>query len=210
MVIKTGSGGFNNNTNGNSAYAPYDYITSYYRFGYLRMKHHLVNNYKMYLLMKPSTKVYTCTIHSSWMESYRVYNYFGTWSIYDMDTQVKISGWNGWQFVSVNAGNSMSGYSNNVYDASEKVVEVQFHTNRPYSSLSSTTTHCMLESGLISNDPLKPITCTLDAANNRLIFRNVFWFTNTRLNFYYYAMTASDSINFDVRVYVWANEDAFT
>ena len=68
----------------------------------------------------------------------------------------------------------------------------------------------MLESGLISNDPLRPITCTLDAANHRIIFRNVFWFTNTRLNFYYYATTNSDSINFDLRTYVYANEQAFS
>ena len=174
------------------------------------MKHHLVNNYQLYLLMKPATKIYTCTVYSSWMDSYRVNNVYGAWSMYDMDTQVKINGWNGWQFASVNAGNSMSAMSTNVYDPSEKVVVVQFHTNRPYSSLSSTTTHCMLESGLISNDPLRPITCTLDAANHRIIFRNVFWFTNTRLNFYYYATTNSDSTNFDLRTYVYANEQAFS
>ena len=171
------------------------------------MKHHLVNGYTMYMLMKPAIKIYTCTVDYTFMENYRVYNYFGTWSIYDMDTQVKINGWNGWQFASVNAGNAMttSNYSSDIYDSSEKVVEVQFYTNKPYSSLSSTTTNCMLESGLIGNDPLNPITCYLDTTNNRLIFRNVFWFTNTRLNFYYYATTASDSYYFDVRVYVWAN-----
>jgi len=207
-VLKLTSG-FTAGTSGSGTYAPYDYITSYYRFGYLRMKHHLVNGYSLYLLMKPSTKIYTCTVYSSFMDSYRVNNYFGTWSIYDMDTQVKISGYNGWQFVSVNAGNTMSAYASDVDDSSEKVVEVQFYTNKPYSSLSSTTTDCLLESGLISSDPLKPITCYLDRSNNRLLFRNVFWFTNTRLNFYYYATTASDSINFDVRVYVWANEDAY-
>ena len=130
--------------------------------------------------------------------------------MYNMDTQVRINGYNGWQFVSVNAGNNMGGYSNNAYDPSEKVVEVQFFTNKPYSSLSSTTTDCVLESGLISNDPLKPIYCYLDRANNRILFRNVFWFTNTKLDFYYYGTTNSDSTNFDVRVWVWANEDAYT
>ena len=85
------------------------------------------------------------------------------------------------------------------------MVEVQFFSNKPYSSLSSTSTNCVLDSGLISNDPLKPVTCSLDRSNNRILFRNVFWFTNTQLRFYYYATTNSDSTNFDVRVYVWAN-----
>ena len=75
------------------------------------------------------------------------------------------------------------------------MVEVQFYTNKPYSSLSSTTTNCALESGLIGNDPLNPITCYLDRANNRILFRNVFWFTSTQLKFYYYATTNSDPIS---------------
>lgn len=144
------------------------------------------------------------------MNSYRVSNVYGTWSIRNIDTQVKISGSNGWQFVSVNAGNIMSTYDSDVYDPSEKVVEVQFYSNKPYSSLSSTTTDCSLESGLIGNDPLNPITCYLDRTNNRILFYNVFWFTNTYLNFYYYATTNSDQIDFDVRVYVWANPQAYS
>ena len=90
------------------------------------------------------------------------------------------------------------------------MVEVQFYTNKPYSSLSSTTTDCVLESGLIGNDPLNPITCYLDRANNRILFRNVFWFTSTQLKFYYYATTNSDSTNFQTRVWVWANEHAYS
>ena len=58
------------------------------------------------------------------MDSYRVNNVYGAWSMYDMDTQVKIGGWNGWQFVSVNAGNSMTAMSSNIDDPSEKVVVV--------------------------------------------------------------------------------------
>ena len=126
-----------------------------------------------------------------------------------MDTQVKISGWNGWQYVSINAGNIMSGYSRSDYDPSEKIVEVQFYTNKPYSSLSSTTTNCVLESGLIGNDPLNPVTCYLDRNSNRILFKNVFWFTNYYLKFYYYATTNSDSTNFKARVYVWANQHAY-
>jgi hypothetical protein len=173
------------------------------------MKHHIVNSYSLYLLMKPASKIYTCSVNVNFMNSYRVSNFYGTWSMYDMDTQVKVNGWNGWQFASINAGNSMSGYSNSNSDPSEKVVEIQFYSGKPYSSLSSITGNCMLESGLIGNDPLNPISCTLDAVNNRLIFRNVFWFTDSQLNFYYYATTNSDSTNFDVRVYVWANEQAY-
>ena len=102
-----------------------------------------------------------------------------------MDTQVRVNTKTGWQFVSINAGNIMSAYANTVDDPSEKVVEIQLAYGRPFSSLSSTSDACFLESGLISSDPLKPITCTVDPANNRILFRNVFWFTNTRLAFYY-------------------------
>lgn len=61
-LVKKLTGGFTAGTNGNSAYAPYNYITSYYRFGYLRMKHHIVNNYNLYLLRKPATKIYTAIV----------------------------------------------------------------------------------------------------------------------------------------------------
>ena len=75
--------------------------------------------------------------------------------------------------------------------------------------MTSTTDNCNLESGLIGSDPLKPITCTVDRSNNRILFKNVFWFTNTRLNMYYYGVTHGSPNNFDVIVYVWANEDAY-
>ncbi len=37
----------------------------------------------------------------------------------------------------------------------------------------------------------------------------MFWFTSTTLNFYYYGTTNSDQYNFDIRVYAWANVQAF-
>ena len=98
-------------TASSSSSSTYGYIGSYHRFGQLRFKHHRVNSYKMYVLMKPSFKEYTASVSLSFVQNHKVTNYFGTWSLDAMDTQVKINGWNGWQFVSINAGNSMSGYS---------------------------------------------------------------------------------------------------
>lgn len=146
-MVKKYTGGWTAGTSGSGSYAYSDYITSYHRFGYIRMKHHIINSYNIYLLMRPSTKVYTTSLSNSWMNTYRTPNAYGTWSVNHIDTQVKINGYNGWQFVSLNAGNIMSAYSNNVFDPSEKVVEIQFTTSSavlPYSSLSSTTTDCSL------------------------------------------------------------------
>lgn len=44
-------------------------------------------------------------------------------------------------------------------DPADFVVAVKFVSNRPYSSMSSTTSHCMLEQGLTSTDELNPVTC---------------------------------------------------
>jgi hypothetical protein len=174
------------------------------------MKHHIVNSYPLYLLGKPTIKIYTASVTNSFIQDYRVVNAYGQLTMNSIDTQVKISGYNGWQFASINAGNAMSAYSSDPDDPSEKVVEIQFNAGtRPYSTLSSTTTDCVLESGLIGNDPLNPITCYLDRTNNRILFFNVFWFTSTCLNFYYYATTNSDQENYDVLVTAWANPDAY-
>lgn len=56
------------------------------------------------------------------MNSYRVVNAYGTWSVNSIDTQVKISGSNSWHFASINAGNIMSAYSRSDDDPSEKVI----------------------------------------------------------------------------------------
>lgn len=45
----------------------YGNITSKMTFGYLRMKHHIVNGYTLYLLGKPTTYIYTCTVDTSWV-----------------------------------------------------------------------------------------------------------------------------------------------
>ena len=111
-IVRKFPSGWTAGTSSSSTYAPYGGITSYYRFGFIRMKHHLRNSYKLYLLMKPAYKEYSASVPSSFVQGYREVNYFGTWSINSMDTQAKISGWNGWPFVSVHAGNNTGGYSN--------------------------------------------------------------------------------------------------
>ena len=117
-LVKKYTSGWTAGTSGSSSYAKYGGITSYHRWGQLRYKHHRTNSYKMYLLMKPSYKEYTASVSTSFVQNYKVTNYFGTLSLLNMDTQVRINGWNGWQYVAINAGNSMSGYSNNANDPS--------------------------------------------------------------------------------------------
>jgi len=116
---------------------------NYMRFGYLRMKHHIVTNYKLHLLGQPWNKILNITFDSNWISSNRANNAFNQWSIKNMDTQVKISGYGSWHFLSINAGNIMSTYQGDQFDPSEKVVEIQFYTPtsnmRPYSSLTTTS-----------------------------------------------------------------------
>ena len=114
-IVKKLTSGF---TAASSSSSTYGYISSYYRWGQLRFKHHRHNSNKMYLLRKPHYKEYTTSVNTGFVQSHRVANYFGTWSMYDMDTQVKINGWNGWQFASINAGNNMGGYSAHADDPS--------------------------------------------------------------------------------------------
>jgi len=96
-------------------------IQSYHSFGYLRMKHHIVNNnYYLYLMGRPWTTVYTCSVDPTWVTTYRATNNyaFGQISMNSIDIQAKYSGAFGWQFYSINAGNVMTPYLFNQYDPS--------------------------------------------------------------------------------------------
>lgn len=178
------------------------------------MKHHIVNSYKLYILGLPWTKTYTASVPSSYVSTHRANNWYGTMSMRSVDTQVRVSGWGSWMFLSINAGNIMGVTYGSGYDPSEKVVQIIFtngHTGnwaKQYQSLGSSS-QCQLESGLIGNDPLNPILCQLYSANNSIVFYNVYWFTNTFLNLYYYGVTNSDTYHIDVAVYVWANVQAY-
>ena len=92
--------------------------SSYMRFGYLRMKHHLVTNFNFYLLTRPGTTVYTAIFDSSWITTHRAANGFNQISMNNIDIQAKMSGQYGWQFYSVNAGNVLSTYLSNQFDPS--------------------------------------------------------------------------------------------
>lgn len=65
-LVQKLTSGFTAATTGNGAWAAFGYITSYYQFGFLRMKHHIINGYNFYLLMTPGYKTYTATISSTY------------------------------------------------------------------------------------------------------------------------------------------------
>lgn len=64
-------------------------ILSFYRFAYLRMKHHIVNNYKLYLLAKDWTKVYTVNVDSTWMWNNKGNGHFGQFQANMIDVQMR-------------------------------------------------------------------------------------------------------------------------
>lgn len=61
--------------------------SSYYRFGYIRMKHHIVNSYSLYLLGGDWTKLYTVSVSNSWVLNNRCRNHMGQFYIDVIDMQ---------------------------------------------------------------------------------------------------------------------------
>ena len=49
------------------------------------------------------------------------------------------------------------------------VIEVRMSWGRTWSELSTTSTHCNIESGVIGSDALNPVYCVLDRNNGRLL-----------------------------------------
>jgi hypothetical protein len=91
------------------------------------------------------------------------------------------------------------------------VVVIKWIANLPYSALSGTTNDCSLEDGLRNLNIMNPITCTIDSANNQIIFKNANKFTGRYLKFYYYAQTlATSTYNHQVSLRAYANLDAYT
>jgi hypothetical protein len=92
------------------------------------------------------------------------------------------------------------------------VLEIIFYSantlKNTFSSLGGSTA-CSIESGVVGNDVLNPVSCTLDSSNNRFVIFNVFTLTNTQLKIYYQAYAASSQSGLQVCVYTWANNAAY-
>lgn len=86
--------------------------TSYHTFGHIRMKHHIVNGYKLYILNKDYTKLYTASVDSNWVLSNKANVAGGQFSVDVIDAQSrKCDVWS-WHFFSLNTGTA-SGYNFN-------------------------------------------------------------------------------------------------
>lgn len=78
---------------------------AYHQFGYLRTKHFLVNNAKIYYFENPYLTVYTCSVNETWHINNRNANQYGTAIAY-LDLQDRRSGNWGWQFLSIDLGST--------------------------------------------------------------------------------------------------------
>lgn len=78
----------------------------YYGFANIRMKHHIVNSYNLYVLGKPWIQLWTASVSASWVQSNRAYdsNNYGQFSIDNFDVQTLYSGSLCWHYVSINTG----------------------------------------------------------------------------------------------------------
>ena len=139
--------------------------SSYFRFEHFKNRHHLHNDPKIYYMARPTFVQYTCAIDQSWHNTYKVNNQFAI-GIQYIDIQDKRAGAWSWQFLSIDMGADMSTMALNTTDLGDIIVGVKYTLNKPYSTLSPTTTDCILQDGMTNiNNLLKPITCTIDAAN---------------------------------------------
>ena len=76
------------------------------------MKHHIVNGYKLFILNRDYTKLYTASVDSSWVWTYRANGAGGQFSVDVIDAQSrKCDVWS-WHFFSLNTGTA-SGYNFN-------------------------------------------------------------------------------------------------
>ena len=115
--------------------------SSYYGVGFLRMKHHIVNGYLLYLLGQPWSKVYTCTVNSGWVNPNLANNRFGTISVDAIDVQTRYTGQWSWHFVSINTGTAHN-MQILTSDESTFVVVVNLNWGRTWDDLSSDKNNC--------------------------------------------------------------------
>jgi hypothetical protein len=83
--------------------------TSYHTFGYIRMKHHIINGYKMYVLNKDYTKLYTANVaDSTWMWNNRASIAAGQFSVDVIDAESrKCDDWS-WHYLSLNTASAFN------------------------------------------------------------------------------------------------------
>jgi hypothetical protein len=180
--------------------------TSKYRFGYLRMKHHIVNLYTLLLLAKDWTKVYSVSVDSTWVYNNHGNNAFGQFTVDTIDVQLRnCNAWS-WHYFSINTGTAYNTNFNG-NEPSEIVIEITFVAGKTFSALNSSYTICSIDTGVIGYDSLNPVTCTV--TSSLILIKNVYALTNTQLKIFYYAKMACSQGSFDVMVKAFANQDAY-
>jgi hypothetical protein len=89
------------------------------------------------------------------------------------------------------------------------IVEIAFNGGQTWQALSYSWTVCQIDSGVIGYDPLNPVTCFVDVANNKIIIYNVYSFTSGGLQIFLYAQMACSQSNFGATVKLFANQQAY-
>jgi hypothetical protein len=185
------------------------WITSKYTFGYIRMKHHILNSYYVYLLAKDWTKRYTVSVDSSWVQTNLANNGFGQFTVDVIDLQSRYCNDWSWHFLSINTGTAhTTSYSGK--EPSEAVIEITIYGGSAFNALSSSYTTCNIDSGVIGHDPLNPVTCVVDVTNSKFVIYNVYSLTSTQLRIFYYARAiCTNQGSFQATVTAYANVQAY-
>lgn len=183
--------------------------TSYYRFGYLRMKHHIVNSYNLYLMASTWTKVYTVSADSNWITTYRANTAFTQFSVDTIDVQDRQAGQWSWHYFSINTANAYLIKFNGM-EPSELVIEITFNGGKTFQALDSNNAICNIDSGVIGHSTVNPVTCVVDVTNSKIVLYNLYSLTNTQLRIFYWACMANSQSGFDVTIKGFANPQAYT
>lgn len=80
--------------------------TGHHDFGYIRMKHHIVNNYNLYVLNRDFIKLYTASVDSTWMWNNRANGAAGTFGMDVIDAQHRKCDTWGWHYMSISTGSA--------------------------------------------------------------------------------------------------------
>lgn len=178
---------------------------TYYRFGFLRMKHHVLNSYTMYLLAKDWTKVYTASTSYGTMIGRAQSRVAFSTDMIDVQSR-RCNEWS-WHYFALGTGNA-SGLARSGNEPSEMVAEITFNGGQTWNAVSSSYTTCQIDSGVIGHDPLNPVTCFVDVANNKILIYNMYSFTSGRLQIFLYARMACSQSGFGATVRYFANTQA--
>lgn len=119
--------------------------SSYHRFGRLRQKHFLRNDFSVFLLKVPDFALITINADGTWITNNAMSNYYGAPSVQYFDIERKIHGSSSWHYISINtntistAANKALIFDSSTDENSDMILAIRFVGTIPFSTFPSST-----------------------------------------------------------------------